>query len=288
MRTTVAITGLLLVLTVQLGCESTSPANAKVQAEPEVMMEPTPQLDPTTYFAHGLLLERQKQFDRAITQYRQALEIDPTYVNARNHLGMVLNQLDRHSEATAEFQLAVQQHPDNAQLYNNLGFSLYLQKQYRDAIESFTRSLDIRPGFGRAHMNLGLAYGKLGEYDVALEHFRNAVPEADAHYNIAVLQTSAEDYAQAANSLEQAIAARPEFPEARQHLREIARKTAEAETKQKLAAGNTEQESAAIAAADTEPVIEASISTEPATHFDNDTSAEEDAVADNPNPEMLQ
>jgi tetratricopeptide (TPR) repeat protein len=288
MRTTVAITGLLLVLTVQLGCESAGPAKTKVQAEPEVVMEPTPQLDPTTYFAHGLLLERQKQFERAITQYRQALEIDPTYVNARNHLGMVLNQLDRHSEATAEFQLAVQQQPDSAQLYNNLGFSLYLQKQYRDAIESFSRSLDIAPGFGRAHMNLGLAYGKLGEFDVALEHFRNAVPEADAYYNIAVMQTTAGNYAEAANSLEQAIAARPEFPEARQHLREIARKTAEAETKQQLAAGNTQPESAAIAAADSEPVIESSSSTDTATPNDSFISAENTSSADNSNPEMLQ
>lgn len=268
MRDNLFIVGFVIIAAALVGCESGDADQqiANHDPEPEVSFEPPPVVDPTTYYAHGHLLERQGQYERAIAQYEQALEIQPSFVEARNRLGIVLNELDRHPEATAQYRLALQDQPSSAQLHNNLGFSLYLEAKWQEAIESFNQALEYQPNFVRAEMNLGMAHGKMGSFATSLEHFRNAVPEADAQYNVAVLQTTAGDFAGAAASLEQALTARPNFVEARHQLRDIARKTAEAEAKRQLATNS-------------EPPAETELEVNVTPQANAQTQAEESEVA---------
>jgi Flp pilus assembly protein TadD len=194
-----------------------------------------PRLDASTYFAHGHLLERQGNLERAVEQYRQALVVLADYPAARNRLGITLNKLGRHTEATAEFRQAVASQPDQAYLHNNLGFSLFLEGRFAEAEPSFRRALEIQPDFARARMNLGLALARQGSYTAALAEFRQVGSEADAHYNIAMVQVDAGQYAEAVRSLDQALTLDPSMESARQHMRSIARLAAEQEAEREAA-----------------------------------------------------
>jgi Flp pilus assembly protein TadD len=203
---------------------------------PKAHSDVTPKVNATTYVAHGELLERRGELERAAEQYRQALELSPDLVVAHNRLGVTLNRLGRHAEATAEFRKAVALRPEEAYLQNNLGFSLYLEKRYDEAEPIIARALTLQPAFQRAHMNHGLVLGRLGRYDEAFTEFAQAGPEADAHYNVAVMQVEAGHYAEAARALEQAIQCDPNFAMARDELREVSRLAAAEENKAKTAA----------------------------------------------------
>ena len=182
-----------------------------------------PKLNASTYVAHGHLLERQGNFERAERQYREALKLTPNLTSARNRLGITLNKLGRHPEATAEFRTAAAQAPGSAHLLNNLGFSLHLEGKYDEAEEALSQALGLRPTFRRARMNRALVLAKLGRYDDAFADFCLTGTEADAHYNLAVMQAESREYAEAAHSLERALTLNPEFADARQQLRQIAR-----------------------------------------------------------------
>lgn len=182
-----------------------------------------PRLNATTYFAYGHLLERQGNLERALEQYRQALQIAPEFVTARNRLGIVLNRLGRHAEASAEFRRAIDSKPQEVYLYNNLGFSLYLQQQYDEAAEVLQQAVTMKPDFARARMNYALVLGRLGRFDEALEQFAIVSGEADAHYNVGMLQAQAGRYADAARSLETALKLNPGLEAARHQLREVSR-----------------------------------------------------------------
>lgn len=238
-------------LSALLACQNTQQAT-KPGAMPSGVTDVAPRLNASTYVAHGDLLETQGNFEQAILQYRQALELTPDLVAARNRLGVVLNKVGRHDEATAEFRQAVARSPGSAYLLNNLGFSLYLETKYAEAEQVLTDAVKLQPTFRRAQLNRGVVLAKLGRYDEALAAFSLGGSEADAYYNLAVMQAEDQHYAIAARSLEQALRLNPDFAAARQQLKEIAR----------LAAADEEAERVAVASA---PRTDASVPLTPPT-----------------------
>jgi Flp pilus assembly protein TadD len=240
-RNFVSRTGLLtavVALSVLLACEGSQQAR-NPGALPTGVKDIAPRLNASTYVAHGDLLERQGNFEQAILQYRQALELTPDLSAARTRLGITLNKLGRNTEASAEFREAVARTPNAAYLHNNLGFSLYLEGKYAEAETALAQAVKLQPTFRRAHLNRGVVLAKLGRYDDALAAFCLGGAEADAHYNLAVMQADAGRFAAAARSLEQALKLNPELAAARQELKDIAR----------LAAAQEETERAAVAQA---------------------------------------
>lgn len=183
----------------------------------------TPRVNATTLFAHASLLERQGDFQRASEQYRAALKAMPNFVAARNRLGITLNKLGKHAEASKEFRQVLARDGSLSFVQNNLGFSLYLEGKYEEAEVVLRRAIELNPGFARAHMNRGVVLAKLGRFDEALVEFKQAGGEADAHYNIAMIQTEAGRYADAALSLDAALRLNPKLEAARQQLREVSR-----------------------------------------------------------------
>jgi Flp pilus assembly protein TadD len=219
-RTCVVVAG--IVLGGLLACQASRPPN-NPGALPTPRAEVIPRLNASTYVAHGHLLEQQGELEQAAAQYQKALQLAPDLVGARNRLGVTLDRLGRHHEASAEFRAALARRPGAAFLYNNLGFSLYLEERLEEAEQALARASELQPTFRRAHMNHGLVLAKLGRFDEALAAFCLAGPQADAYYNLAVLQTEAGRYTDAAHALQNALGLNPEFEEARQQLREVAR-----------------------------------------------------------------
>jgi Flp pilus assembly protein TadD len=242
-----------LALASVLACQASRPPPTP-GALPTAQGDVTPRLNAATYVAHGHLLEEQGQWQAAVAAYRQALQLAPELVTARNRLGVTLNKLGRHHEASTELRAAVQRSPGTAFLHNNLGFSLYLEGHYAEAERALARAVELQPTFRRAHMNHGLVLAKLNRFDEALAAFCLAGPPADAHYNVAILQTEAGRYIEAVQSLQRALELNPQLEEARVQLREVARlaaaQEAEAVARAAVAAPPEEVETVAV-----EPIL---------------------------------
>ena len=233
-----------LALLALVACESNQTRDLKPTADRSATPGPIPKLNAATYAAHGELLERRGDLKRAAEQYRKALELSPGLVTARNRLGVTLNKMGRHMEASHEFRQALVQSPNQAHLWNNLGFSLYMEGNYTEAEPALARALELRPEFRRARMNHGLVLARLGRSEEALAAFSLAGSQADAHYNLAVIQAEQGQYAEAARSLDAALQADPGLDVARDQLHRIARLAAAQEAEAEAAAA----EQAALAA----------------------------------------
>jgi Flp pilus assembly protein TadD len=265
-----------------VACQTSQPSQ-NPGALPVSKLDVSPRLNASTYVAHGHLLEQQGNLAQAVEQYRHALALTPDLLAARNRLGVTLNKLGLHAEASHEFGQALARHPQSGQLRNNLGFSLYLEGRYEEAEQELARAVDLQPSFRRAQMNHGLALAKLGRYDEALAAFTVASSEADAYYNLAVVQTDAKHYAEAARALEHALVLNPDFTEARQQLRDVSRlaaaeetKRAEAERDAAIAAEQAERV-AAVAAEEAERVAAVAAGAEEAERLAAAAAAEEAA-----------
>ena len=143
------------------------------------------------YLAHGdlagIYLVKGK-VDEAITQCKEALQINPRYAQAHHNLAIALLQKGRVDEAIFQYQEALQINPDDAEACYNLGLTFRKLGRLDEAIAHYQKALAIRPGYAEAHYNLGNVFAQQGRLDEAIAHYQLALqfkPDyAEAHYNL--------------------------------------------------------------------------------------------------------
>ncbi|HVM60484.1 MAG TPA: tetratricopeptide repeat protein [Verrucomicrobiae bacterium] len=123
----------------------------------------------------GIGFQQSGHIPQAITQYEQALRINPNCAEAHNNLGAVLLGQGKFQEATGHFEQALRAKPDFAEAHNNLGMILAGQDKLQDAMGHFEQALQTRPDLAQAHYNLGLALETLGRTPEAIQHYQQAL-----------------------------------------------------------------------------------------------------------------
>ena len=165
--------------------------------------------------------------DRAIEEYKKAIELNPKAERVLYNLGNVYSRKGEVSAAIDAYTRTVEINPSYAKAYNNLG-SLYLNNgDYEKAKEEFLKAIKIEPRFPQAYNNLGNAYSKSGMPSKAILEYIKAIridPKyATAHYNLAREFYTIRYYQGALKELELAAKLSPK-PEYLERLEEVKRK----------------------------------------------------------------
>lgn len=98
--------------------------------------------------------------DKAIIQYKKALEIDSTFSMARYNLGNALLRQSKPQDAMKEYQAAAKYETDKHRLsdiYHNMGVLLQASKKYAEAVECYKESLRNDPSDNETRYNYVLA-----------------------------------------------------------------------------------------------------------------------------------
>ena len=98
----------------------------------------------------GLDELRKKEYDRAIATFREALQIQPEYVEALDNLGQALEATGQDAEAIADFDKAIKIAPENALAYANKGLALFHQGKYEEAAASYRQAIEHHKDFSEA------------------------------------------------------------------------------------------------------------------------------------------
>jgi Flp pilus assembly protein TadD len=110
----------------------------------------------------GNALLRERKFDAAIGEYRQALSLDAHYAEANNNLGYALLNQGKTAEAIRYFRRALEINPDDAGAHNNLGIALAQTGRMADALAQFREALRLKPDSADARANVSKAEAALG------------------------------------------------------------------------------------------------------------------------------
>ncbi len=140
--------------------------------------------DAQAWYDWGIALAAQRKWAEAIEQYERALQIEPDYVEAHVNLGSVLAQQGRLAEAGEHFQRALQIKPDHAKAHVNLGNVLSAQGQWTEAVEHYERALQLQPDYTLAYFNLGNVLASHGKLAEAVPYFQRAQTLATAQGNL--------------------------------------------------------------------------------------------------------
>jgi serine/threonine-protein kinase len=111
------------------------------------------------------------QWAEAEKEYKKAIELSPSDVEARHMYAHLLESSGRFDEAIAEMGKALSLEPLQINLNHCMGNILLFSGDYDGAIDLFQKTIEMDPGFPLQYFWLGRAYLQTGELQKAIEVF---------------------------------------------------------------------------------------------------------------------
>ncbi|NLD98269.1 MAG: tetratricopeptide repeat protein [Fibrobacter sp.] len=173
--------------------------------------------NPETYRNGGLAYERAGQHENAEHCFKTALELNPSFEEARDLLAdhyMILEQFDK---ATELYQEALKESPRNIRILSRLVFCYSQSNQIEQALSLARETIRMYPNSPIGYVDLSYVYLNTNEFDKAIESANTAIdispidPEAFRVLGIAYSEKS--DFENANTSFQKAISLDGNNPE---------------------------------------------------------------------------
>jgi len=137
-------------------------------------------LTPIFYHQFGAALERKGDYSEAVKYLQKALELDPSFAEAANHLGYMWAERGENLERARELiDLAVKADPKNEAYLDSLAWVLYKLDRAREALPVMLQAVEIaeeeKNPDPTLYDHLGDIYFALGEPAQARDAWANAI-----------------------------------------------------------------------------------------------------------------
>jgi DNA-binding winged helix-turn-helix (wHTH) protein/TolB-like protein/Tfp pilus assembly protein PilF len=111
----------------------------------------------------------------AQSEFRRAVEANPSYAMAHSWSGETLAAMGRFPEAAEEARQALNDDPLSLAVNTNAGWTFCLAGQSNTAIETLRKAIEMDQAFPRSHFRLGMVYESRGLKEQAIAELRKAV-----------------------------------------------------------------------------------------------------------------
>jgi tetratricopeptide (TPR) repeat protein len=168
-----------------------------------------------SYFQLGNILYNNKEYEKSLIQYQNALLLDTTNIEIFNAIAMTyqyklkdnnkalstfekcikicdcskhefiyynigvyyqsLARQDYLKDAIYFFKQDININPDSAKSYNNMGNCYKGLKQHKNSLECFQKAIKIDKFYDKAYSNLGITYKYLGDIQNAIKTYENGL-----------------------------------------------------------------------------------------------------------------
>ncbi|MEW6615701.1 MAG: tetratricopeptide repeat protein [Thermodesulfobacteriota bacterium] len=135
------------------------------------------QLGLGVYTLRGLVFSRLKDYQKAIIDYTEAIELDTKDARAGAYYsrGDAYSELGNYNQAIADYTRAIKLDPKFASAYAGRGFAYDKLGNYQQAIADYTIAIELSPKYAWAYFSRGLVYEKLGNYNQAIVQYSKAI-----------------------------------------------------------------------------------------------------------------
>ena len=136
-----------------------------------------------SYSRHGRDFLLRKNYRKAIEEYENATQLDPTDATNYYNLGLAAKQARKYKQAETAFTTAVELNPTYARAHRQLGDLYRLTKRNSRAIRSYGRAIDSDPNCKdrkniNAYRNLAVVFNRTKQFSRAVSTLRKAVAVA--------------------------------------------------------------------------------------------------------------
>jgi tetratricopeptide (TPR) repeat protein len=170
------------------------------------------------YYSRGLAKSALGDKQGAITDYNEAIRLNPNYDKAYNNRGNAKKNLGDKQGAIADYNEAIRLNPNYANAYINRGLAKYELGDKQGAIADYNETIRLNPNNATAYTNRGSAKYELGDKQGAIADYNEAIrlnPNlAEAYNNRGVAKDNFGDNQGAIADYNEAIRLNPNYAEA--------------------------------------------------------------------------
>lgn len=139
---------------------------------------------PTSFLAfnnRGRIYEARQQFDLALADYKQAVQLNPHYAKAHKNLAMTYERLGDADNAFASYSKAIELNGKYSGAYNNRALLAERKGDYAAALKDYDSAVAANSNYLLGYSNRGALLMKLGKMEQAVHDFTTAI-ELKPHY----------------------------------------------------------------------------------------------------------
>ncbi len=116
----------------------------------------------------------ESDFEAATRHMENAVKLDPHFVEAREGLAALYEQLKGREAAIAEYQRAIQEDPQNEARYcYRIAQMYFLERQWQPALEWLRRADRLKPDDFHVQRMIGFCLERQGKWQEAEQHWSN-------------------------------------------------------------------------------------------------------------------
>lgn len=127
-------------------------------------------------YRRGIMYDQAKQWDKAETDFQQALDLSPKQPQVLNYLAYSwLIRGENFDKAESMLKQAISLRPNDAHIIDSYGWALYKLERYAEALPLLTRALDLLPSDPTINDHYGDVLWQLGRGIEATYHWERAL-----------------------------------------------------------------------------------------------------------------
>ncbi len=173
----------------------------------------------TVYYNAGVELMKQEKWEKALTRFKMAVQMNPNLAPAYNNLGYIYGKLNQEEAMLEAYQKARQIDPKDTRAQFNLALYFMTQKhQYDRAAQLLEEVERLAPQIKDTYRLLGVCYSNQKKYKKAEQAFQKAAEldstNKDVFFNLGIVLIEQEEYQRALAPLKRATQLDPEDTEA--------------------------------------------------------------------------
>ncbi len=161
----------------------------------------------------------------AFEQYSALLKVAPSHAAAWHNRGLLRQEAQDLSGAVADYRIALRHAAGSLDTLNNLGNALTALQRWPEAFDVFEEAIKVSPGVALTHYNYAVSLEQAARLPDAEKAYRRAVEleptSAQYAHNLGVLMAKQARWPEAKQWLEQAIKLQPDHPTATRNLQKV-------------------------------------------------------------------
>ena len=166
--------------------------------------------------AAGDIYMKQGDYDMAVLRFGEAARLAPQSYDANFKWGSALQALGQLVDAVRAYLIALAIKPNDPAANMNVGVAYLQLGQAENALPYADKAVKLDPKSAQAHTNLGSVFSALGRHEDAVTEYLQAnelmPPSTKLLLNLADSLQKAEQFEQAANTIDQLIKIEPSAP----------------------------------------------------------------------------
>lgn len=177
----------------------------------------------------GTQVKLEGDVNKAMSHYREAISVDPSYAPALYNLGVALHELGQSAAAEARYAEAAALDPKHADALCNLGVMRKLRGDVAGSVAAYEACLAVNPNHAHGTSNMAIALNDManaakvaGDVPAAIRIYERALTfdsnSADSMYNLGVAQAEVGELDRAVIAYETTLKLRPGCAEAWNNL----------------------------------------------------------------------